>query len=266
MLHQNRLQNTPPHFQEYQAGHYSVRLATCAEELAEAQALRYRVFYQEKKGQPTDEMQRSQREVDEWDDIAYHIIVTDQNSAGAIVGTLRLVSNDCLGPNQCFYTEKAFDLHKLKDNYDRILELSRYCIDPQGRSGIILMLIWKFAMKFIIDNKYQLMLGCASFPGTDIAQHREILTYLYQQNLAPESLRPHPISREAVAISSLGLKNSEWNHAKKAVPTLLRGYLKLGAKISDAAIIDPHFNTVFVCIYVDAAEMLKDKHTLVPRS
>ncbi len=264
-MHHSGLQISPPDIEAYQAGHYSVRLATNAEELAEAQALRFRVFYQEKNGVPTEEMTRLQQEIDEWDDIAYHIIVTDQNRHDAVVGTLRLVSNSHLHSGQCFYTEKAFDIKKLRNSYDRILELSRYCIDPQGRSGIILMLIWKFAMKFIIDNKYQLMLGCASFPGTDIDPHKEILTYLYQQNLAPESLRPAPISSSAVSIEALGLETSEWNNAKKAIPTLLRGYLKLGAKISDAAIIDPHFNTVFVCIYVDAAEMLQGKHTLVPK-
>lgn len=251
-----------PHFQ---AGHYAVRFAVNDKEIAEAQALRYRVFYQENKGVASEEMIRLQREVDEWDEVAYHIIVTDRKADDAVVGTLRLMSNSRLRPKQCFYTEKAFDVEKLRNNYDRILELSRYCIDPAGRSGTILMLIWKFAMKFIMDHNYQLMLGCASFPGTDIRQHRDILSYLYDNNLAPEALRPAPIVDDAVDIATLDTPTPNWEDAKSAIPTLLRGYLKLGAKISDAAIIDPHFNTVFVCIYVDAADMLRDNHTLVPR-
>jgi len=50
------------------------------------------------------------------------------------------------------------------------------------------------------------------------------------------------------------------------VPTLLRGYLKIGARISDHAIIDPVFNTTFVAIYVDAAEMFGMNHALVNKS
>lgn len=250
---------------QFQAGHYSVRFATDPAQVAEAQALRYRVFYQENQGQPTAEMSELRREVDEWDEVAYHIIVTDRNADDAVVGTLRLVSNLRLHEGQLFYTEKAFNLDRLRNRYQRILELSRYCIEPGGRSGTILMLIWKYAMKFIMDHNYQLMLGCASFPGTDVTQHKDILTYLYRHNLAPTELMPQPIVANAVAIDRLNRESAQWDDAKKAVPTLLRGYLKLGAKISDAAIIDPQFNTVFVCIYVDANEMLQDSHTLVPQ-
>ncbi len=251
-----------------QAGHYQVRLANSSAEIEAAQALRYQVFYRENKGIAHEDMIRLEREVDEWDDCAHHIIVIDQKADNAVVGTLRLVSNLNLNPEQGFYTEKAFDLTKLRKKYDRILELSRYCIEPGGRSGTILLLIWKFAMKFIIDNKYQLMLGCASFSGLDINRHKDILIYLYRNNLAPDSLRPIPIVDNSVAIATLPNepKNAQWDNAKKAVPTLLRGYLKLGAKISDTAIIDKQFNTVFVCIYVDAKSMLTDKHTLVPKN
>ena len=44
---------------------------------------------------------------------------------------------------------------------------------------------------------------------------------------------------------------------------MLRGYLKLGAKVSDAAVIDFDFNTTFLCIYVDAVEMREIDHALV---
>jgi putative hemolysin len=251
-----------------QAGHYEVRLAKSTTEIEAAQALRYRVFYLENNGRASKEMIRLEREVDEWDKCAHHIIVLDHKADNAVVGTLRLVSNNRLAHEQSFYTEKAFDLSKLRANYDRILELSRYCIEPGGRSGTILLLIWKYAMKFIVDNHYQLMLGCASFPGLDVNQHKNNLMYLYQNNLAPEELRPVPIVSNSVDIAALHDETSdvEWDDKQKAVPTLLRGYLKLGARISDTAIIDKQFNTVFVCIYVDAADMLLNNHTLVPKN
>lgn len=251
----------------FQAGPYQVRLAATAAEIAAAQALRYQVFYQENHGSPTPEMVATGREIDEWDDNAYHIIVTDSKNADAVVGTLRLVSNLRLNQGQEFYTEKAFNLDKLRNNYQKILELSRYCIASGGRSGTILMLIWKFAMKYIIDNHYQLMIGCASFHDVDISKHTEILCYLHNHNPAPPQLCPTPKVANHVPLEQLSLAASEvdWEIAKHAVPTLLRGYLKLGARISDCAIIDSVFNSVFVCIYVDAADMLRDNHTLVPK-
>lgn len=251
----------------FQAGPYLVRLAETRADIEAAQALRYRVFYQENHGSPTPEMVAAGREIDEWDDNAYHIIVTNSKSDNAVVGTLRLVSNQRLNPGQEFYTEKAFNVDKLRHHYEKILELSRYCIIPGGRSGTILMLIWKFAMKFIIDNQYQLMIGCASFHDMDISKHTDILTYLHKHNPAPPHLCPTPKVDNHACLDqvSLDADKVDWEVAKSAVPTLLRGYLKLGARISNCAIIDPVFNSVFVCIYVDAADMLRDNHTLVPK-
>lgn len=254
-----------------QAGRYFVRFAQTSDELQQAQALRYRALYQEKNAPLSDEMRRTQREDDEWDPIAQHVIVLDTRAQGEpVVGTLRLVSTDALSTGQCLYTELAYDIEPLRSNYRKILELSRFCIDSEARGGAILMLIWKFTMQYIIAERFELMLGCASFPGIDIDQHRAILGYLYRNNLAPPELRSSAISEQAIDIASFLSEEDDneddWNSAKQAVPTLLRGYLKIGAKITDKAIIDPEFNTVFVGIYVDARDMVVQNHTLVPKN
>ena len=253
------------HSEGFSAGRYQVKFAANAAEIAAAQALRYRVFYQENQAVPTPEMVACEQEIDEWDAVAYHVIVLDNKAEQqpAVVGTLRLTSNERLRPGQKFYTEDAFDLNKLKGHYRRVLELSRYCIHSEGRSGTILMLIWKFAMQFIVEHGYDVMFGCASFQGTEVDQHKDILSYLYQHNLAPDHLMPTPVIENHVSITGLEIDNAEWDNAKHSVPTLLRGYLKLGAKISDTAIVDHHFNTTFVCIYVDAADMIANNSTLV---
>ncbi len=247
-----------------QAGRYEVRFARTAGEIRGAQALRYRTLYVENQGRVTADMLQSGREEDEWDPIAQHVIVLDRSKLERpVVGTLRLVSKHALAPTQSFYTEHAYDISNLRARYSRILELSRFCIDKDGRSGAILMLIWKYTMQFIVAQRYELMLGCASFPGADIERHRCILTYLYRNNLAPAELQSRPVAGQSVPIRELLDDAGEWEEAKQAVPTLLRGYLKVGAKIADSAIIDPVFNTVFVGIYVDARDMVVQNHTLV---
>jgi len=154
----------------------------------------------------------NKRDIDEWDESGFHVIVLDTKAKEqpTVVGTLRLLVNS------------------------------------KGRGGAILMLIWKFSMKFVRINQIQVAFGCASFSGTDVDKHLPILNYLYEHHLAPESLCPSPKVDDYIDLNALFKRDADWNEAKKSIPTLLRGYIKLGAKISDAAIIDKAFNTVYV--------------------
>lgn len=248
------------------AGRYDVRLAHSDTEIQAAQNLRYEVLFKESGGRITEQMLNSEREEDEWDEVAFHVVVVDSKDNDKVVGTVRLVSNEALTEGQNFYTEHAFDLQKLRAHYPKMLELSRACVSPEGRGGAILMLLWKFTMQFIEQNDYNVLFGCASFHGTDYTQHTEILSYLYEKNLASAELMPEPNTDvESVSIKDISVKLGKGKERGK-VPTMLRGYLKIGAKISDHAIIDPVFNTTFVAIYVDAAQMFGTNHVLVNRS
>ncbi len=248
------------------AGRYDVRMANTQTEIEAAQTLRYEVLFKESGGRITREMLNTEREEDEWDEIAYHVIVLDKKNNDQVVGTVRLVSNSSLAEGQSFYTEHAFDLSGLRENYDSIIELSRACVSLEGRGGAILMLMWKFTMQFIEKNNFQLLFGCASFSGTDYKAHSEILSYLYHKYLASERLMPKPKAEtQNVAISDF-VSVPEKGNKRGKVPTMLRGYLKIGARISDHAIIDPAFNTTFVAIYVDAEKMFQTNHVLVNKS
>jgi putative hemolysin len=248
------------------AGHYDVRLAQSLGEIRAAQNLRYEVLFKESGGQINRKMLTAEREEDEWDEVAYHVVVLDRKNNDKIVGTVRLVAGHALKPKQKFYTEHAFNLDRLLTHYTAALELSRACVSPQGRGGAILMLMWKFTMQFIAENKYDVLFGCASFAGTDYLKHTEILSYLYHKHLADAELMPIPQSDvQSVAIKDFEEKPGQ-GEDRGQVPTLLRGYLKIGAQISDYAIIDPVFNTTFVAIYVDTKAMFGSNHLLVNKS
>lgn len=247
------------------AGRYDVKLAESDEEVSQAQNLRYKVLFKESGGRIDAKMATNQREEDEWDELAYHVVVTDRKKSNNVVGTVRLVAQQDLGDGQSFYTEKAFDLSGIKSNYNNIIELSRACIDEEGRGGAILMLIWKFTMDFIERNGFDLLFGCASFKGTEYQKHAEILSYLHDKHLADEDNMPLPIVENSVAISSF-TKPLPKGKSRGKVPTMLRGYLKIGAKVSKDAIIDEVFNTTFVAIYVDSRQMFGLNHVLVQKS
>ncbi len=248
------------------AGRYDVRLAKNKAEIQAAQNLRYEVLFKESGGRITKTMLNSEREEDVWDEVAYHVVVVDKRQDSQVVGTVRLVSNTALEPGQEFYTEQAFKLTGLRSRYTKLLELSRACVSPHGRGGAILMLLWKFTMQFIDQNNYDILFGCASFKGTDYLEHTEILSYLYDKHLASTELMPEPRAGvSSVAIGDFSEKPGKGKQRGR-VPTMLRGYLKIGARISDHAIIDPIFNTTFVAIYVDANEMFTTNHALVNKS
>ena len=248
------------------AGRYDVRLAQSDEEVRAAQKLRYEVLFKESGGRITKEMLNVGREEDEWDDIAYHVVVVDSKNDNQVVGTIRLVSNDSLVEGQSFYTEHAFNLDGMRNHYEKTVELSRACVSPEGRGGAILMLLWKFTMQFIEQNDFDVLFGCASFHGTDYHEHTEILSYLHAKHLATPELMPIPKdSVQSVAIEDFSSEPGSGKNRGK-VPTMLRGYLKVGARISDHAIIDPVFNTTFVVIYVDVKEMFNINHVLVNKS
>ena len=246
-------------------GRYEVRLAETEQEIQASQRLRYDVLFKEKGGQISEQMQLMGREVDEWDPIAYHVLVFDNKNDNAVVGTMRLVNNYDLQEGQLFYTEHAFDLSGLRQHYPSVLELSRACVSPEGRGGAILMLIWKFTMQFIEQNNIDVMMGCASFSGTDYTQHVDILSYLHEKHLADAELMPKPVIDNYVPIKEFKRTVGKGKGRGK-VPTMLRGYLKIGARISEDAIIDPVFNTTFVVIYVDAKQMFGSNHALVYKS
>lgn len=248
------------------AGRYEVAFARSKSEIEESQSLRYRVLFKEGKGNVTPEMEATGREIDQWDEIAYHVIVTD-TKLNKVVGSIRLVSKDMLLENQRSYTEKYFDLSKLWANYKKPLELSRACIEPGGRDGVVLLLMWKFTMQFINDTGFDVLFGCASFSSTKYKKHAPILHFLHENNLAPQKLMPQPIVESHIRINDIEFDSSDETNKEQygkrmKVPTMLRGYLKLGAKVSDTAIIDPEFNTTFLCIYVDAKNMQSSDHVL----
>ncbi|MDE2391662.1 MAG: GNAT family N-acetyltransferase, partial [Rhodospirillales bacterium] len=71
--------NAAPGFAELRAGNLGVRLATNAAELNAAQALRYRVFYEEMGAKADAATLAAKLDQDEFDAIADHLLVVDHD-------------------------------------------------------------------------------------------------------------------------------------------------------------------------------------------
>ncbi len=83
------------------AGRLEVRLAPGAAGIDAAQALRYRVFYEEMDAAPSAELAALRTDVDAFDPVCDHLLVVDQESGGgegAVVGTFRLLRRSAAEP------------------------------------------------------------------------------------------------------------------------------------------------------------------------
>ena len=75
------------------SGNLEVRLAENNQEIDAAQALRYKVFYDEMSAKPNMEMQKSKRDYDRFDKYWDHLLVIDNSKSkitDQVVGTYRL--------------------------------------------------------------------------------------------------------------------------------------------------------------------------------
>ena len=76
------------------SGDLEVRLAENSLEIDAAQALRYKVFFEEMQAKPSTRQKKSRRDIDEFDHYFDHLLVVDHSKPGKIydkvVGTYRL--------------------------------------------------------------------------------------------------------------------------------------------------------------------------------
>ncbi|MGH2928468.1 MAG: GNAT family N-acetyltransferase, partial [Solirubrobacteraceae bacterium] len=175
------------------AGNLVARLAVGAAEIDAAQALRYRVFFDEMRAHPSAEVARRKRDIDDFDPFCDHLLVIDEaaaHGAGAVVGTYRVLRRAAAAAKGRFYTESEYDIRPLLELRGDILELGRSCVDAAYRTRATMNLLWRSIAAYVFHYGIEVMFGCASLHGTDVEEHAAALSYLYYYHLAPPALRP----------------------------------------------------------------------------
>lgn len=242
-------------------GPLEARLATDRAEVRAAQELRYRVFFEEQGAVAGPTVRRSRRDVDRFDGLADHLVVIDQSRSTArrpaVVGCYRLLRESVARCGGGFYSETEFDLRPLlarprEAGRGELLELGRSCVDAAYRSGAVMQLLWRAIAIYRDTHGCSLLLGCASLPGTDVAAVAHQIRYLHEHHLAPLALRPVALAARRVAHEPFAAEGFEPRAAFRALPPLVKGYLRLGAMIGEGAVLDEAFNSIDVCIVLPA--------------
>lgn len=243
-------------------GNLSVRLAASDSDIDAAQALRYRVFYEEGMATADAEMARRRRDFDSFDAVCDHLLVIDASrGAGAegVVGTYRLIRREAAARRGGFYSEAEYDVSRLAAWPAPVLELGRSCVDAPYRNRPTMQLLWRGIAAYVFRHDIELMFGCASLPGVDPAAIALPLAYLHHHHLAPPALRAQALPERFVAMDLLTPEAIDMRRALADLPPLIKGYMRLGGFVGEGAVIDHQFGTTDVCIVVKT-DQVTDKY------
>ncbi|SAL45996.1 GNAT family N-acetyltransferase [Caballeronia telluris] len=200
--------------------------------LREAQRLRYRVFSDEMGARLTGP---AGLDVDAFDAFCDHLLVRDLDTL-KVVGTYRV-----LPPHQAarigrLYAESEFDVSRLTHLRPKLVEVGRSCVHPDYRNGAVIMSLWGGLATYMMQNGYETMLGCASVGMVDGGHYAaNLYCSLAADALTAPEYRAFPHTPLPVEELRTGVDVS--------APPLVKGYLRLGAKICGAPAWDPDFNT-----------------------
>jgi putative hemolysin len=211
------------------------------DEVREAQRLRYAVFAQEMGARLAPALPG--HDMDIFDDYCEHLLVRDQATA-EVIGTYRLLTPAQSKRIGSTYSDTEFDLTRLRALRERMVELGRSCVHADHRHGGVILALWGALAEFMVRNKLDTMIGCASIPmqyrgsgGVIGGGHAaaSIWAQLRHTHLAPIEFHVRP--RLPLPVDELD------SSLAIEPPALIKGYLRLGAKVLGPPAWDPDFNS-----------------------
>lgn len=249
-------------FKPIEAGNLTLRLAETEAEIYAAQRLRYRIFCEEMGAQANSAVQQQKRDFDQFDDVCYHLLVLDNNRVGdaRVVGTYRLLTRTNMQKLGSFYTETEYNIGALRNYPGEIMELGRSCVEQQYRTRPVIQHLWAGIGSFITAKDVSLMFGCASFHGVNVREHMHALAFLYHYHLAPENIRPRALDAHYQNMNLMPKEEVVPRAALQTLPTLIKGYLRVGGFVGDGAVLDYAYNTCDVSIIVETKN-IRDRYT-----
>ncbi|MDB5963665.1 MAG: family N-acetyltransferase [Polaromonas sp.] len=239
----------PAAVQRPAVGKISVGWARHQDEVRQAQRLRYRVFALEMGASLPGTLPG--HDIDLFDDYCEHLLVRDDASQ-EVIGTYRVLTPTQARRAGGTYSDTEFDLTRLRSLRERMVELGRSCVHEDHRHGGVILALWGALAEFMGRNQLDTMIGCASIP----MQHKgvpsghaaaSIWRQVRQAHLAP--IAYHVTPRLALPVDRLD------DSLDIEAPALIKGYLRLGAKVLGPPAWDPDFNSADLPMMMRIADL-----------
>ncbi len=207
------------------------------DQVRQVQRLRYQVFAEEMGARLSAAVPG--HDIDLFDNFCEHLMVCDQVT-GEVVGTYRLLTPAQAKRAGSTYSDLEFDLTRLRSLRERMVELGRSCVHPDYRHGGVIMALWGALAEFMVRNKLDTMIGCASIPML----HNGVTSGDAAASIWHQVKQTHMAGIEFHVRARLPLPVEQFDTSLAVEPpALIKGYLRLGAKVLGAPAWDPDFNT-----------------------
>lgn len=224
---------------------YTLLLSTDPDLIDAAQRLRHDVFSSEPGFTlPANPSSGEGRDADRFDEYCDHLLVREETS-GELVGCYRMLPPPGAIAAGSLYTATEFDVRGWDELRPSLVEMGRAVVRADHRNGAVVLLMWAGILAYLDRSGYDHVAGCVSVPVNDPtgehppgSQIRGVRDLVARRHAASERYTVHPF--RPVVIDGRGLDDIA-APARPAIPALMRGYLRLGARVCGAPAHDPEF-------------------------
>jgi putative hemolysin len=221
-----------PDAKEAAAPKYSLLLSTDPALVEQAQKLRYEVFTSE----PGFELTTT-TDADRFDQYCDHLLVRE-DASGELVGCYRMLPPPGAIAAGGLYTATEFDVGALDPLRSSLVEMGRAVVREEHRSGAVVLLMWAGILAYLDHCGYDYVTGCVSVPLRQVRGVRDFVLQRYRSDYEVRPYRPVPLEEMPVA-------------ERLEVPPLMRGYLRLGARVCGEPAHDPDFGVADFMVLLD---------------
>lgn len=182
-------------------------------------------------------------DADGFDDASDHVIVWYSGDLGGpaeAVATYRLLPPGAWSFG--LYSETEFDLASVAHLLPYTVEGGRSCVRADHRNGATMSLLWSAIAQYMMRGAHRYLIGCSSIPLTDGGELASgVWNDLQVSHLDTRWTCPPRRPWEPGAVPPAVVR----------FPSLLKGYLRLGATVLGPPAHDPLFNCADLLILLD---------------
>lgn len=224
---------------DFTVRNFQVKTVDSAQELRQVLALRRTVFHREFAGRWLS--LKSDR--DSFDAEADHLAIFDRR-AGKVAGVYRLITSQA---ERSFYSATEFDIAGLLALPGRKVELSRACIARPYRNGIVIALLWRGLAEYAKAAGADYLFGLSSINTVDPFAIAKVHAHFLRAGLVDDSFRTAPTRKFRIqgfqeTLAAVAHDVTAEDEGEALVPSLLKTYIKAGARICSQPVIDRDFN------------------------
>ena len=235
---------------------FEIKITRDQKEIEAAQRLRFEVFNLELQEGLKISYQQG-LDVDDYDPLCDHLIVRASKD-GPVVGTYRLLLGSEARKHFGFYSEREFNLERIKKLKGELLEMGRSCVHKDYRDRAVLDAMWQAIAEYVRNHQVRYLFGCASLHSTDPREVSELFCLLKEKHYGPETVRVHPVSEKSFPGLDERVKIGNRRKLFFQLPSLIKGYLRVGALLCGPPALDREFGTTDLFLLLDVQKLTSE--------